>query len=250
MIDSSVSKAIVLAGGAGTRLAPLTNVTNKHLLPVGRKPMIIHPIMKLVATGIQDIMIVTGTDHMGDMVSLLGSGKEYSCRFTYKVQDEPDGIAGALSLCREFVNSSNVIVVLGDNIFEDSLDLLIDTFNSEKTIRGDLPTCSFMLKKVPDPKRFGVATISQSKIVKIVEKPRFPETDLCVTGVYVYDNHVFRFIDGCKKSNRGEYEISDVNGCYIISDGASFIETDGWWTDAGTHESYQKANRYSFGELQ
>ena len=243
-----VDKAVILAGGTGSRLAPLTNVTNKHLLPVGKIPMIIHPVNKLVNAGIQDIMIVTGTEHMGDMVSLLGSGKDHGCRFTYKVQDEPNGIAGALSLCKEFVGESSIIVILGDNIFEDSLENLVNAFSCEKEKRKNLPTCAFMLKKVKDPERFGVATISESKIVKIVEKPKLPESDLCVTGVYIYDKHVFKFIDKCKKSNRGEYEISDVNNCYIISDGATFIKSDGWWTDAGTHDSYQRANRYSSGE--
>ena len=211
-----VKKAIILAGGTGSRLLPLTKVTNKHLLPIGKDPMIIHPIKKVVSAGIQDVMIVTGTEHMGDMVSLLGSGKDYSCRFTYKVQDTPDGIAGALNLCKDFANEEPVIVILGDNIFDDSLEKMIKDFESNKEIRHNMPTSMFMLKEVEDPERFGVATVKNSKIVKIVEKPSSPESNFCVTGVYIYDGYVFQYVSNCIMSDRGEYEISDVNNLYVF----------------------------------
>jgi len=248
MKNHKVTKAIILAGGTGSRLLPLTKVTNKHLLPIGMYPMIIHPIKKVVAAGIQDVMIVTGTEHMGGMVSLLGSGKDHGCRFTYKVQDTPDGIAGALNLCKDFANNNPVIVILGDNIFEDNLSKMIEGFEAHKMMRSNMPAAMFMLKKVKDPQRFGVATIENSKITKIVEKPVLPESSFCVTGVYIYDGYIFKYVSQCVKSGRGEYEISDVNNLYVSSGGASFVECQGWWTDAGTHDSYQRANRYSFGE--
>lgn len=238
-----VNKAIILAGGTGSRLLPLTKVTNKHLLPIGKDPMIIHPIKKVVSAGIQDVMIVTGTEHMGDMVSLLGSGKDHGCRFTYKVQDTPDGIAGALNLCRDFVNGEPVLVILGDNIFEDNLSKMIKEFEIHKQVMCNRPAAMFMLKKVKDPQRFGVATIEETKITKIVEKPSNPESDFCVTGIYIYDAYVFEYVSQCGKSGRGEYEISDVNSLYVSSGGATFVECAGWWTDAGTHDSYQNANR-------
>ena len=243
MKNYKVNKAIILAGGTGSRLLPLTKVTNKHLLPIGEYPMIIHPINKVVSAGIQDVMIVTGTEHMGDMVSLLGSGKDHGCRFTYKVQDTPDGIAGALNLCKDFVNGEPVLVILGDNIFYEGLSSMISQFEAHKQLRSNMPAAMFMLKKVKDPQRFGVATVEKTKITKIVEKPKEPESDYCVTGVYIYDAYVFSYVSQCQKSLRGEYEISDVNNLYVASGGAGFVECQGWWTDAGTHESYQNANR-------
>jgi glucose-1-phosphate thymidylyltransferase len=235
-------KGVILAGGTGSRLSPLTKVTNKHLLPVGDLPMILHSIKKLIKSGIIDIMIVTGTEHMGDLVSLIGSGREYGCNCTYRVQDTPDGIAGALSLCESFVGEDSVIVILGDNIFEDDLACVIEKYSELKTDRAELPTCALSLKKVPDPHRFGVAEIKDNKIVSIEEKPQNPKSVLCITGIYLYDRHVFDIIKTLKKSDRGEYEITDVNNEYIRAGGVAFTELKGWWTDAGTHESYYKAN--------
>ena len=236
-------KGIILAGGTGSRLRPLTKVTNKHLLPVGKDPMIIHTVKKFSELGIQEVIVITGTDHMGDIVSLLGSGKEYGCNFTYRVQDEPTGIAGALSLCENFINGDSILVILGDNIFEEDLSSMIDKFNQHVKKRNGEPSALFMLKKVELAERFGVAFIEDEKIINIVEKPKNPKSDLCVTGVYMYDNNVFDFARLCKVSKRGELEITDVNNHYINAGGATYCITSGWWTDAGTHDSYQLANR-------
>ena len=239
---SNEIRGVILAGGTGSRLLPLTRVTNKHLLPVGGLPMILHSVNKMVRSGITEIMIVTGTEHMGDMVSLLGSGKQYGCSLTYRVQDEADGIAGALSLCESFVNEKSFIVILGDNIFEDSLQKILAKFTEAKIRRDENPTCALALKEVTDPERFGVAEIKGDKIVSIEEKPKIPRSNFCTTGIYLYDKHAFDFVRELKKSDRGEYEITDVNNEYIKLSGASYITLDGWWTDAGTHESYHKAN--------
>ena len=235
-------KGVILAGGTGSRLGSLTHVTNKHLLPVGKYPMIIHSIFKLVEAGIEDIMIITGTEHMGDMINLLGSGQSYNCDLTYKVQTEPSGIAGALSLARNFVGNDSSVVILGDNIFEDSLYQIIHAYKSSKSFRENGPTCVLALKEVKDPQRFGVATLVANKIVGIEEKPDRPKSNMCITGIYVYDDHVFSMIDDLKKSDRGEYEITDVNNAYIACSGASWVELEGWWSDAGTPDSYHNAN--------
>lgn len=232
---------IILAGGTGSRLYPLTKVTNKHLLPVGKSPMIEHCVYKLTSVGIKEIVIVTGTEHMGDIVSLLGSGKSYGCKFTYKVQDQPDGIAGALSLCENSCKDSDgVVVLLGDNIFEDSL---IDCVNTFKSFQEPESKCVLNLKEVNDPSRFGVATIEDGKVLEVIEKPKNPKSNYCVTGIYAYSNDVFDVIKTLQKSDRGEYEITDVNNFYIKSDRCKFNTIKGWWTDAGTHESYQRANQ-------
>ena len=226
-------KGIILAGGTGSRLLPLTRVTNKHLLPVGKKPMILHSVKKLVESGIFDIMIITGTEHMGDMITLLGSGREYNCEFTFRVQDSPNGIAGALKLCENFVGNDSCVVILGDNIFEHKLKNKIKDFTSG---------CRLFLKKVKDPQRYGVPVFKNEKIIKIEEKPKSPSSDYAITGIYVYDAHVFDIIDKLTPSDRGELEITDVNNFYIKKGLVSYSVLDGWWTDAGTHESYRAAN--------
>ena len=231
-------KGIVLAGGTGSRLFPLTRVTNKHLLPVGRKPMIFHPIEKLIEAGVQDILIVTGTEHMGAVVGLLGSGKDYGCRFTYKVQDEAGGIAQALGLARNFVGSDRMCVILGDNIFEDAITEAVREFSE-----APAGSTRLMLKPVEDPQRFGVATVEGDRITKIVEKPAEPESNLAVIGVYMYDNGVFEVISTLKPSGRGELEISDVNQHYVEQGMVNYSVLSGWWTDAGTFESLAQANR-------
>ena len=235
-------KGVILAGGTGSRLSPLTKVTNKHLLPVGPLPMILHSVKKMVDVKITDIMVITGTEHMGDMVSLLGSGKSYGCNFTYRIQDEPDGIAGALSLCEGFVGDDSCVVILGDNIFEDSLNNVVEKFLSLKKERKHLSTCALALKEVLDPQRFGVAEIVGDTIRGIEEKPKHPKSNLCITGIYVYDDTVFDIIKSLRKSNRGEYEVTDVNNSYVDAGGVTFTRLQGWWTDAGTHESYHRAN--------
>ena len=232
-------KGIILAGGLGTRLYPLTKVTNKHLLPVGKLPMIIHAINKLVVAGISNIIIVTGTEHMGATVNLLGSGRDYNCNLTYKVQDTPDGIAGALSLCKDFASGDNVVVLLSDNIFKDNIIDTINKFNSLKDVKSK---CVLNIKKVSDPERFGVAYLDENKIIKIIEKPKNPKSNYCVTGIYAYSNDVFSIIPKLKKSQRGEYEITDINNFYVNNSSCFYNILKGWWTDAGTHESYRAAN--------
>lgn len=231
-------KGIILAGGMGTRLFPLTRVTNKHLLPVGRKPMISHCVDKLVDANIKDIMVVTGPEHMGSIVNLLGSGKDYKCQFTYRVQDEAGGIAQALGLCEKFVGNDHCCVILGDNIFTHPLTAYADIF------RGYEKGAMILLKRVEDPGRFGVAELSAngSKIVGIEEKPMNPKSNLAVTGVYFYDSYVFSIIKLLKPSKRGELEITDVNNDYLNSGELYWSEMGGEWTDAGTFSSLLKAN--------
>jgi glucose-1-phosphate thymidylyltransferase len=224
-------KGVILAGGAATRLKPLTNVTNKHLLPVGRKPMIYYPIEKLQSAGIEEILIVTGLDHMGAVVNLLGSGKDFGCKFTYKVQDEAGGIAQALMLAENFAGGKPVAVILGDNIFEDSMTSYLEKFLAQ----GE--GAHILLKPVHDPERFGVAEVEGDKVVSVEEKPKSPKSDLAVTGIYFYDGKVFDIIRTLQPSARGEYEITDVNNAYISSGGMGWSKMDGWWSDAGTFES-------------
>ena len=228
-------KGVILAGGTGSRLYPLTKVTNKHLLPVGNKPMIFHPIEKLTGLGIQDILIVTGTEHMGDVVNLLGSGAEYNCRFTYKVQDQAGGIAQALGLAENFAGQDPIVVILGDNIFEDDLTTAARTYTGNGAM--------ILLKQVPDPQRYGVALLDGDKVIEIQEKPENPPTSFVVTGVYFYDSRVFSAIRDLKPSRRGELEITDVNNYYIRQNQMSSALLEGWWTDAGTPDSYRLANQ-------
>ena len=235
-------KGVVLAGGTGSRLMPLTKVTNKHLLGVGRKPMIYYPIEKLVSADINQILIVTGVEHMGDVVGLLGSGREFDCQFTYKVQDEAGGIAQALALAEDFCHGEPVAVILGDNIFEAGLKEYADRFISQKT------GARLLLKQVPDPQRFGVAEISGDKVISIEEKPQKPKSSYIVTGIYFYNASVFDIIQTLKPSARGELEISDVNNAYIAKGQLEYDILDGWWTDAGTFESLNKANELAIKE--
>jgi len=229
-------KGVVLAGGTGSRLMPLTKVTNKHLLPIGQKPMIYYPIEKLTSIGIDQILIVTGVEYMGDVVSLLGSGREFACQFTYKVQDEAGGIAEALGLAENFAQGQLSAVILGDNIFQTTLKDYADKFISQKT------GARVLLKQVPNPQRFGVAQISDGKVISIDEKPKKPKSDYIVTGIYFYDATVFDIIRTLKPSGRGELEISDVNNAYIAKGQLAYDILDGWWTDAGTFESLNRAN--------
>ena len=229
-------RGVILAGGTGSRLMPLTKVTNKHLLPIGQKPMIYYPIEKLTSIGIEEILIVTGVEHMGDVVSLLGSGKGFGCRFTYKVQDEAGGIAQALALAENFAQGQPVVVILGDNIFEANLKDYADKFISQKT------GARVLLKQVPNPQRFGVAQVSNGKIIGIEEKPEKPKSDYAITGIYFYDASIFDIIQTLKPSARGELEITDVNNVYIAKGRLAYDILEGWWTDAGTFESLDRAN--------
>jgi len=226
-------KGVILAGGTGSRLYPLTKVTNKHLLPVGNQPMIYYPVQKLIQAGITDILIVTGVDHMGDVVQLLGSGKEFDCKFTYRVQEDAGGIAQALLLAEDFANKQPLTVILGDNIFQGSIKDAVNQFESG---------ASLLIKEVQDPKRFGVATIRDNKIIKIEEKPQNPESNYAITGIYIYDDNVFDIIKNCKPSARGELEISEVNALYLEKNEVRYSILDGWWSDAGTFSSLSKAS--------
>ena len=227
-------KGIVLAGGTGSRLYPLTKVTNKHLLPVGKKPMIFYPIEKLIEVEIEEILIVTGTEHMGDVVNLLGSGKDFGCRFTYKVQDEAGGIAQALGLAENFCGNEPMTVILGDNVFEKNLSKAMENYPGSGA--------QILIKQVQDPERFGVAELDGDKIIGIEEKPEKPKSDYAVTGIYMYDAAVFDLIKNLKPSKRGELEITDVNNHYIKQGTMRYSILDGWWTDAGTPDSYIVAN--------
>lgn len=229
-------KGVVLAGGTGSRLMPLTKVTNKHLLPVGQKPMIFYPIGKLTSIGVEEILVVTGIEHMGDVVSLLGSGKDFGCRFTYKVQDEAGGIAQALGLAESFAHSQRLAVILGDNIFQASLKSYAEKFIAQKT------GARILLKQVPNPQRFGVAELFGGKVVGIKEKPKKPKSNYAVTGIYFYDTAVFDIIRTLKPSSRRELEITDVNDAYIAKGKLAYDILDGWWTDAGTFDSLVRAN--------
>ncbi|MBE9916595.1 NTP transferase domain-containing protein [Paenibacillus donghaensis] len=229
-------KAIILAGGTGSRLYPLTKVTNKHLLPVGKYPMIFHSISKLKQAGLTDILIVTGKEHMGDVVSLLGSGREMGVCFTYKVQDEAGGIAQALALSEQFVGGERMVVILGDNVFEDDITPFIDKFRQQPS------GAKILIQKVQDPSRFGVPELRENHIVSIEEKPQLPKSDYAVTGIYMFDQQVFEIIRTLKPSGRGELEITDVNNSYIKQNELTFDVLKGWWTDAGTHLSWTRAN--------
>ncbi|HET9137590.1 MAG TPA: sugar phosphate nucleotidyltransferase [Candidatus Kapabacteria bacterium] len=227
---------IILAGGSGSRLYPCTKVTNKHLLPIGEMPMIFYPLKKLVGAGITDILIVTGTEHMGDFISLLGSGKDFGCRLTYRVQDEAGGIAQALALAERFTNGQPMCVILGDNIFEDSINGTIASFMS------DPQTAHIILKEVSDPERFGVAVVEGDRISNIIEKPTQAPSNFAVTGIYCYPGDVFDIIKGLKPSARNELEITDVNNAYINTGRLGYSMFNGYWSDAGTFPSLAKAN--------
>jgi glucose-1-phosphate thymidylyltransferase len=243
-------KGVVLAGGKGTRLGNLTKVTNKHLLPVGSKPMIQHCVEKLTGAGIADILVVTGGEHIGHIAEFLGSGRDFGCRMTYKVQDEAGGIAQALGLAEDFVDGDKVCVILGDNIFEDGLAEYASDF-----LRDDLDAM-VLLKEVSDPQRFGVAEVEpppkawgmdmeapgRVRVVSIEEKPAVPKSNLIVTGIYFYAGDVFRIIRTLRPSARGELEITDVNNEFVRRGALSCRLLGGWWTDAGTPESYRRAN--------
>lgn len=230
-------KGIILAGGKGERLYPLTKATNKHLLPVGKEPMIFNPIKKLTEAGIKDILTVTSTEHMGDVVSLLGSGKEFDCDFTYKVQEEALGIAHALSLAENFAKNERIVVILGDNITTASIKPYIENFKKQKE------GARVLLRKVEKPKRFGIAAIDERQILEIEEKPDNPKSDFAVIGYYMYDEKVFDIIRKIKPSDRGEYEISSVNNEYIKRGELAYDILEGDWVDAGTFESYLYANK-------
>jgi len=229
-------KGIVLAGGAGSRLFPLTKITNKHLLPVFDKPMIYYPIQTLVRAGIRDILLVTGGRNAGDFLRLLANGKEFGLKhFNYAYQEGEGGIADALALAEHFADGDKICVILGDNIIEGSIGLAVEEF--EKQERG----ARILLKEVPDAERFGVAELQGDRIVGIEEKPLHPKSHYAVTGIYMYDGGVFDKVKRLRPSGRGELEITDVNNAYIADGTMTFSYLEGWWTDAGTFESLLRA---------
>jgi glucose-1-phosphate thymidylyltransferase len=230
-------KGVILAGGTGSRLYPLTKAVNKHLLPVGNQPMICHGIAKLRDAGIEDVLVVSGRHHLGDMVRLLEDGSEFGVRLTYRAQEEAGGIAQALGLAESFADGGPIVVLLGDNIFADGLSGYVERF-----LQQGAKGAKLLLKEVPDPERYGVAELSGPFIVSIEEKPAKPKSAFAVTGIYMYDNKVFDIIRTIRPSARGELEITDVNNAYIDLGQLSYDVLEGWWTDAGTHESLALAN--------
>ena len=229
-------KGVVLAGGLGSRLYPLTKVTNKHLLPVYKEPMVYYPIRTLVNAGIDEILVVTGGNNAGDFLRLLGNGSEFGLRhLNYTYQEGEGGIAAALSLAEYFADDDKVVVVLGDNIIEKNIGKAVESF------RGQKEGAKILLKEVPDPQRFGVPAFEEGKIIRVDEKPKVPASSYAVIGIYMYDSGVFDFIKTLKPSERGELEITDVNNFYIRAGKITWDVLDGWWTDAGTFESLQYA---------
>lgn len=231
-------KGVILAGGLGTRLFPLTKVTNKHLLPVYDKPMIYYPIRALINAGIDDILIVTGGNNAGDFLKLLGNGKEFGLRhINYTYQEGEGGIAEALRLAEFFAAGEKICVVLGDNIIEKNIRGAVEAFRKQKG------GAKILLKEVPDPHRFGVAELKGDRIVSVEEKPKEPKSNLAVIGIYLYDTAVFDIIKTLRPSGRGELEITDVNNRYIEEGWMTWDVLEGWWTDAGTFESLLRANQ-------
>jgi glucose-1-phosphate thymidylyltransferase len=225
-------KGVILAGGTGSRLYPLTKVTNKHLLPVYDKPMIYYPMETLINAGIKDIMIVSGRGHAGHFLELLGSGVDFGVHFTYEIQEKAGGIAQALSLAEDFVDGDSVTVILGDNIFQDNIKEDVANFKNGAKI---------FLKDVPDAHRFGVAELNGEKVIGIEEKPKQPKSNFAVTGLYIYDSEVFNAIKTLKPSGRGELEITDVNNYYVNKGAMEYGMLEGFWSDAGTFESLLRA---------
>jgi glucose-1-phosphate thymidylyltransferase len=230
-------KGIILAGGLGTRLFPLTKITNKHLLPVHDRPMIYYPLQTLINAGIRDILIVTGGNNAGDFLRLLGNGKEFGLKhINYTYQEGEGGIAAALDLAEYFADGEKICVVLGDNLIENNIVRAVRSFQEQKE------GAKILLKEVPDPHRFGVPEIVGGRIRSIVEKPKTPKSNFAVIGIYLYDASVFEIIKTLKPSDRGELEITDVNNEYLRRGTLTHDILDGWWTDAGTFDSLLRAS--------
>ena len=234
----TLMKGVILAGGMGTRLYPLTKVTNKHLLPIGSFPMVHYPIISMTNAGVDNIMVISGTGHVGNMIDFLGSGKDYEANFTFKVQDKPDGIAGALRLCEDFVGKDDCLVILGDNIFDRDLSKDVKEFNTDVKL---------FFKRVEDPERFGIGVFSKDgRLTKIEEKPKKPKSDLACMGVYMYSSKVFEAIKKIKKSPMGEYEITTVNNYLLRKFTSDYTTIENFCVDAGTMESYHFTSRLMY----
>jgi glucose-1-phosphate thymidylyltransferase len=226
-------KGIILAGGSGTRLRPLTQVTSKQLLPIYNKPMIYYPLETLLQAGIKDILIIVAPDHAGDFLKLLGSGKDFGCKFTYEIQDKPEGLAQAFIIGENFVGDDNVTLILGDNLYEDDFSEAIQTFEEGGRV---------FLKEVPDPERFGVAQFDENnKVITIEEKPKEPKSNHAVTGLYIFDNTVVTKTKSLQPSERGELEITDLNNVYLNEGSLDVAFVKGKWLDTGTFESLHEA---------
>jgi glucose-1-phosphate thymidylyltransferase len=239
-------KGVILAGGTGSRLKPLTNFVNKHLLPVGPYPMIYWPILKLRDAGIDEILIVTNKAHLGSFIELLGMGEELKVKLQYQIQkNEGGGIADALLNARDFIKNEKFLVILGDNIFEDKLISFVQSFERQK--KG----ARVLLKEVHDPARYGVPMLDKvnRRILHIIEKPLKPSSSYCVTGIYMYDENVFSLIEKIHPSKRNELEITDVNNLYIELNQLQYDILTGWWIDAGTHQSLYKASQYIYENI-
>jgi len=232
-------KGVILAGGLGTRLRPLTLVTNKHLLPVYDQPMIHYPIHCLLNAGIDEVMVVTGGEHAGDFLKLLKNGKHLGLKnLQYAYQEGEGGIAEALKLAEDFADGEKICVILGDNIIEKNMLKAADEFLVQDS------GAKLLLKEVPDPQRFGVAIVEGDQLVGIIEKPKDPAGNLAVIGIYFYDNDVFKICQTLRPSHRGELEITDVNNAYLKRGDLTYGVIDGWWTDAGTFESLRRASNF------
>jgi len=236
-------KGVILAGGLGTRLVPLTKITNKHLLPIYNRPMIYYPLQTIITAGIEDILIVTGGKNAGDFLRLLGNGSEFGLKdIHYTYQEGEGGIADALGMAEHFADNEKIVVILGDNIIEDNIAPYVEEFKKQKS------GAKILLKEVPDPNRFGVPVITNGKITAIEEKPKLPASNYAVTGVYMYNHTVFDIIHDLRPSKRKELEITDVNNTYLERGNMTYNILKGWWTDAGTFESLFKANELVRGK--
>lgn len=230
-------KGIILAGGAGTRLSPLTKVTSKQLLPIYNKPMIFYPLQTLINAGISEILIIIAPDHAGDFLKLLGSGKEFGCKFSYEIQDKPEGLAQAFIIGENFIGKDDVTLILGDNLFDDDFSSAVKTFKVGARV---------FAKQVRDPERFGVVTFNDNKkAIEIVEKPKNPKSNYAVTGLYVYDNSVIGKAKALKPSPRGEIEITDLNNLYLKENALDVAVVSGAWLDTGTFESLYEATVFA-----
>ncbi|MDP3900219.1 MAG: sugar phosphate nucleotidyltransferase [bacterium] len=234
-------RGIILSGGSGTRLAPLTTITSKQLLPVYNRPMIYYPLNTLIAAGIKEILIIVAPERAGDYLNLLGSGKKFGCKFTYEIQDKPAGLSEAFIIGENFIDEEDVIMILGDNIFEDDLSAEIKNFKSGGKI---------FAKQVPDPERFGVVEFdANKKAISIEEKPAKPKSNYCVTGLYIYDNRIVEVAKSLKPSRRGEIEITDANNWYLQKGELQVAMVNGEWIDAGTFDSLLKAQNLAKEKL-